>query len=110
MLPGIVSAFKRMQNIIAREPVGGEPDLSRMTDSAEKTLAYDYMWVKGMLGRAIARHDYRAALLVLADVTPDIDSFFADVHVMADKENRIALLRAMRDQFARVAWFSGIRS
>ena len=113
----LASAFKRMQNILAQAPEApdevGEPDLAKMTDAAEQTLALDYLQARGMLDDLVAHRRYGDALSIMASLGPALDHFFTEVHVMADdaevKANRIALLRSMRDQFIRVARFSEIR-
>jgi glycyl-tRNA synthetase beta chain len=110
----LATAFKRMQNILAQAPdSGGEPDLSRMTDDAEKALALDYLQARGMLEDLIANRRWRDALGIMATLGPSLDRFFTEVLVMAEdpevKANRIALLRSIRDQFVRVARFSEIR-
>jgi glycyl-tRNA synthetase beta chain len=85
-----------------------------MTDDAEKALALDYLQARGMLDDLIARRRYRDALSIMASLGPALDRFFTEVLVMAEdpevKANRMALLRSMRDQFARVARFSEIRA
>ena len=113
----LASAFKRMQNILAQAPEApdevGEPDLAKMTDAAEQTLALDYLQARGMLDDLVAHRRYGDALSIMASLGPALDRFFTEVHVMAEdpevKANRIALLRSMRDQFVRVARFSEIR-
>ena len=110
----LATAFKRMQNILAQGADSeGEPDLSRMTDDAEKALALDYLQARGMLGNLIADRRWRDALGIMASLGPSLDRFFTEVLVMAEdpevKANRIALLRSIRDQFVRVARFSEIR-
>jgi glycyl-tRNA synthetase beta chain len=104
----LATAFKRVQNILAQAPEGaGEPDLQRMTEDAEKQLAVDYLQARSMLDDLIARRRYEEALSIMASLGPSLDRFFTEVLVMAEdpdvKANRIALLRSMRDQFARVA-------
>jgi glycyl-tRNA synthetase beta chain len=110
----LATAFKRMQNILAQGADSeGEPDLSRMTDDAEKALALDYLQARGMLENLIADRRWRDALGIMASLGPSLDRFFTEVLVMAEdpevKANRIALLRSIRDQFVRVARFSEIR-
>jgi glycyl-tRNA synthetase beta chain len=111
----LATAFKRMQNILEEAPgENAEPDPAKMTDDAEKALALDYLQARGMLDDLIARRRYRDALSIMASLGPALDRFFTEVLVMAEdpevKANRMALLRSMRDQFARVARFSEIRA
>jgi glycyl-tRNA synthetase beta chain len=109
----LATAFKRIQNILAQaEDVPGEPDLAQMTEDAEKAVALDYLQAKDMLDDLIGKRQYQDALSVMASLGPSLDRFFTEVMVLTDDEalrtNRIALLRAMRDQFFRVARFSEI--
>ena len=54
-----------------------------------------------------ATGDYQQALTLLADLRESVDQFFEDVMVMADdealKNNRLALLTNLREQFLHVA-------
>jgi glycyl-tRNA synthetase beta chain len=110
----LAAAFKRMQNILAQAPDAlGEPDPSKMTDEAEQALAGDYLQARGMIDDLLAQRHFHDALGIMASFGPALDRFFTEVHVMAQDEgvkaNRIALLKAIRDQFARVAKFAEIR-
>ncbi|MGA7991301.1 MAG: glycine--tRNA ligase subunit beta, partial [Thermoanaerobaculia bacterium] len=111
----LAAAFKRMQNILAQAPDAvGEPDPAKMTDDAERALAGDFLQARGIVDDLIAQRRFRDALGIMASFGPALDRFFTEVLVMAEDEsvkaNRIALLRAIRDQFARVAKFGEIRS
>ncbi len=107
-------AFKRIVNILAQAPdVAGEPDLSRMTEDAEKQLAMDYLQARSILDELIGKRRYDESLLVMASLGPSLDLFFSEVMVLTEdlgvRANRIALLRSMRDQFYRVARLSEIQ-
>jgi glycyl-tRNA synthetase beta chain len=109
------TAFKRIQNILAQGSAAvGEPDPRKMTDDAERALASDYMQARQMLDDLTARRRYEEALSIMASLGPSLDRFFTEVLVMAPdpdvKSNRLALLRSMRDQFARVARLNEIQS
>jgi glycyl-tRNA synthetase beta chain len=110
----LAAAFKRMQNILAQAPDAvGEPDPAKMTDVAEQALAGDFLQARGMIDDLLAQRHFHDALGIMASFGPALDRFFTEVHVMAEDEgvkaNRIALLKAIRDQFARVAKFGEIR-
>ncbi|MBK9062100.1 MAG: glycine--tRNA ligase subunit beta [Acidobacteria bacterium] len=110
----LAAAFKRMQNILAQAPEAlGEPDPAKMTDEAEQALAGDYLQARGMIDDLLSQRHFHDALGIMASFGPALDRFFTEVHVMAEDEgvkaNRIALLKAIRDQFARVAKFAEIR-
>ncbi len=110
----LAAAFKRMQNILAQAPDAlGEPDPAKMTDEAEQALAGDFLQARGMIDDLLTQRHFHDALGIMASFGPALDRFFTEVHVMAEDEgvkaNRIALLKAIRDQFARVAKFGEIR-
>ena len=107
-------AFKRIQNILAQAGEGAlEPDPSLMSEDAERQLAADYFQARGMIDLLLGSRQYAMALSVMASLGPSLDRFFTEVLVLAEDEalrrNRIALLRAMRDQFSRVARFNEIQ-
>jgi glycyl-tRNA synthetase beta chain len=111
----LATAFKRVQNILAQagDP-GGEVDPALVTEDAERALAADYFQARGMLDDLIGRRHWGEALAVMASLGPPLDRFFTEVMVMAEdqavRRNRLALLKAMRDQFFRVARFSEIQA
>jgi glycyl-tRNA synthetase beta chain len=113
----LAAAFKRMQNILAQSPgapdAAVEPDPAKMTDEAEQALAGDFLQARGMVDDLLAERRFHDALAIMASFGPALDRFFTEVLVMAEdgdvRANRIALLRAIRDQFARVAKFGEIR-
>ncbi len=107
-------AFKRIQNILAQAGEGApEPDPALLSEDAERQLASDYFQARGMIDLLVGSRQYAMALSVMASLGPSLDRFFTEVLVLAEDEavrrNRIALLRAMRDQFARVARFNEIQ-
>ena len=57
--------------------------------------------------------DYAAAYAALAALRPDVDRFFDEVMVMdpdpAQRDNRLALLRALHEVFAPLADFSKLQ-
>ncbi len=108
-------AFKRVQNILAQAGDGvASLDPALLTEEAEQALAGDYLQAKGMLDELIGQRNYRVALSIMASLGPALDRFFTEVMVLTDdpavRGNRVALLRAMRDQFFRVARFSEIQA
>ncbi len=110
----LAAAFKRMQNILEQAPGAvGEADPARMTDAAEQALASDFLQARGMVDELLGQRRFHDALGIMASFGPGLDRFFTEVLVMAEdpdvKANRIALLMAIRDQFARVAKFGEIR-
>ncbi|HQR47470.1 MAG TPA: glycine--tRNA ligase subunit beta, partial [Thermoanaerobaculia bacterium] len=111
----VATAFKRVQNILAQaEETGGEMDPALFSEDAERALAGDFVQARGVLDELIAARDYQVALGIMASLGPALDRFFTEVMVLTDdpavRGNRVALLRAMRDQFFRVARFSEIQA
>jgi glycyl-tRNA synthetase beta chain len=111
----VATAFKRVQNILAQaEETGGEMDPALFSEDAERALAGDFVQARGVLDELIAQRDYQVALGIMASLGPALDRFFTEVMVLTDdpavRGNRVALLRAMRDQFFRVARFSEIQT
>ncbi|MGZ6143471.1 MAG: glycine--tRNA ligase subunit beta [Myxococcales bacterium] len=109
------AAFKRIANILAQakekglEPVGLKAELA--STPAEKALI-------AALGRsevaeALENENYLAAYEALAGLRPDVDQFFDDVMVMdpdpAQRDNRLALLRALNELFSPLADFSRLQ-
>ena len=110
----LATAFKRIQNILGEGDEAREPDPEKMTEDAERQLASDYFQARAFLDELIAHRRYEEALSLMASLGPVLDRFFVEVLVMAPdpevRANRLALLRSMRDQFARVARVSEIHA
>ncbi|MCT8988255.1 glycine--tRNA ligase subunit beta [Shewanella phaeophyticola] len=105
----LAAANKRVSNILAK--VEGElPEninQSLLAETAEKALAEKLAQLQPQLAPLFANADYQQALTLLADLRESVDQFFEDVMVMADdealKNNRLALLTNLREQFLHVA-------
>lgn len=105
----LAAANKRVSNILAK--VEGElpakVTLSLLTETAEKALAEQLTSLQPKLAPLFATGDYQQALTLLAELRESVDQFFEDVMVMADdealKNNRLALLNNLREQFLHVA-------
>ena len=78
-----------------------------LTEPAEKALADKLVQLQPQLAPLFADGNYQQALTLLADLRENVDQFFEDVMVMADdealKNNRLALLTNLREQFLHVA-------
>ena len=109
------AAFKRIANILtqAREkglaPVGLQLELARAP--AERALIAAY--TKSKVAEALENENYLAAYEALAALRPEVDKFFDDVMVMdpdpAQRDNRLALLRALHELFSPLADFSRLQ-
>ncbi|WP_076416450.1 glycine--tRNA ligase subunit beta [Shewanella sp. UCD-KL12] len=105
----LAAANKRVSNILAK--VEGELpatiDTSLLVESAEKALAEKLNELQPKLAPLFAAANYQEALALLADLRESVDTFFEDVMVMADdealKNNRLALLSSLREQFLHAA-------
>jgi len=105
----LAAANKRVSNILAK--VEGELpatiDASLLVESAEKALADKLNELQPKLAPLFAAANYQEALALLADLRESVDTFFEDVMVMADdealKNNRLALLSSLREQFLHAA-------
>ncbi|MCA1828108.1 MAG: glycine--tRNA ligase subunit beta [Myxococcales bacterium] len=109
------AAFKRIANILAQArekglaPVGLKPDLARTP--AERALIAAS--TKAGITEALENENYVAAYEALAALRPEVDEFFDDVMVMdpdaAQRDNRLALLRALHELFSPLADFSRLQ-
>jgi glycyl-tRNA synthetase beta chain len=112
------AAFKRIANILAQAEekkiakAALQPELAKMP--AEKALLAALEQSRERLGAALDEgEDYPAAYAALADLRPAVDAFFDDVMVMdpdpAQRDNRLALLRALHELFAPLADFARLQ-
>jgi len=105
----LAAANKRVSNILAK--VEGELpaaiDAGLLVENAEKVLAEKLNELQPQLAPLFAAANYQEALALLADLRESVDTFFEDVMVMADdealKNNRLALLSSLREQFLHAA-------
>jgi Glycyl-tRNA synthetase, beta subunit len=78
-----------------------------LAEAAEQALAAKLAELQPQLAPLFANADYQQALTLLASLRESVDQFFEDVMVMADdealKNNRLALLNNLREQFLHVA-------
>ncbi|WP_434930825.1 glycine--tRNA ligase subunit beta [Shewanella sp. HL-SH5] len=105
----LAAANKRVSNILAKVE-GTLPETinqSLLVEPAEKALADKLIQLQPELAPLFANADYQQALTLLADLRESVDTFFEDVMVMADdealKNNRLALLNSLREQFLHIA-------
>ncbi|QYK01434.1 glycine--tRNA ligase subunit beta [Shewanella psychrotolerans] len=105
----LAAANKRVSNILAK--VEGELpatiDDNLLVEGAEKALAAKINELQPLLAPLFAAANYQEALSLLANLRESVDTFFEDVMVMADdealKNNRLALLSSLREQFLHAA-------
>ncbi|MDD8060602.1 glycine--tRNA ligase subunit beta [Shewanella metallivivens] len=105
----LAAANKRVSNILAKveSELPANINQALLTETAEKALADKLAQLQPQLAPLFANADYQQALTLLADLRESVDLFFEDVMVMADdealKNNRLALLTNLREQFLHVA-------
>ncbi|TDG15788.1 glycine--tRNA ligase subunit beta [Seongchinamella unica] len=106
----LAAANKRVSNILGKlddqhEFGGVSTDL--LEEPAEKALQERLSVLSAVAGDHLARGEYREALASLAGLREPVDQFFDGVMVNAENEslrnNRLNLLKALRDQFLEVA-------
>ncbi len=108
-------ANKRIANILrgtGAESTAREVDPALFDSAAERRLLAAIDRVASDHAARVARRDYDAALRALAGLKETVDHFFDEVLVMTEdatlRENRLALLRRLRDLFLDVADLSCI--
>jgi glycyl-tRNA synthetase beta chain len=105
----LVGANKRIANLLrqADDLIPAAVTSEELVEPVEKELASAVAETARRLDDALARSDYRTALEHLANLRDPVDRFFDGVMVMADdqalRNNRLALLAGLREQFLRVA-------
>ena len=106
----LAAANKRVSNILSKleQPIEHTKiNTELLTDNAEKQLAKLVTEKQQALKPLFAEANYQGALENLAELRESVDSFFDDVMVMVDdeavKQNRLQLLKQLRDLFLEVA-------
>lgn len=101
------AANKRVANILAKSEaaVSAEINQGLLQEAAEKALVAAIQ--SDGVQEALQSDDYAQTLNGLAKLKEPVDTFFDDVMVMADdeavKNNRLAILQALRLAFLKVA-------
>ena len=111
----LAEAFTRAGNIVAKAPAidAKEIDADLFEDDSERVLWKQGMAVREKVERALAGHDYDAALQEMATLREAVAEFFEAVLVMAEdakvRDNRLLLLAGIADLFTGIADFSQIQ-
>ncbi len=111
----LAAANKRISNILKKQDQTNDlvinPELFQ--EEAEKKLYAALSSVEKTALSYFDQGEYLSGLNVLAELRPVVDQFFDDVMVMVEdealKNNRLALLQRLADNFLRVADFSKIQ-
>jgi glycyl-tRNA synthetase beta chain len=105
----LAAANKRIGNILKKtdETIPDLVDASLFIDDAERALATKIDAMATVVAPLFAERNYESALIALAALRPEVDTFFDQVMVMADDEtvraNRLALLKRLSGLFLQVA-------
>ncbi|MEL0084136.1 MAG: glycine--tRNA ligase subunit beta, partial [Gammaproteobacteria bacterium] len=108
----LAAANKRVANILGKSALEGvdQVDKAQLVEPEELALYEALQDQTETVARAIDSQDYLGACTQLAGLREAVDGFFDAVMVMADddrlRNNRLALLRQMRELFLQVADFS----
>ena len=100
---------RRVANILAKQDgdISDAVDASLLQEEAEIALYKALESVKAEVESGVESSDYNAVLSALATLRDAVDSFFDNVMVMADddavRNNRLALLSVLRQQFLKAA-------
>lgn len=105
----LAAANKRVSNIIAKQD-GDLPESvneTLLTEAAEKELFAAVQQKQGEVAPLFQKQEYTRGLEALANLREKVDNFFDHVMVMTDDEalrnNRLALLKQLRELFLQVA-------
>lgn len=106
--PALVTAFKRVSNILKGTAPGVErPDERLFKDKEDAALLRASGEAAPKIAGFLEKGDYKKALETLASIKDEIDSFFDHVMVMAEDEklrtNRLRLLNSIRGLYIKIA-------
>ncbi|MBC7252386.1 MAG: glycine--tRNA ligase subunit beta [Actinobacteria bacterium] len=111
LLQRAYTGFERCHNLSARAEVA-ELDVDLLVEDAERNLYSKLTWAQEPLRGYLDAGEYKAALKVLLDLTPDIDRFFDEIFVMGEdarlRDNRLALLKKVASLFLEFADFTQV--
>ena len=106
----LAAANKRVSNILAKlddDHSFGEVNANLLQEAQEKALSEALDAVSGDVDSLLESGDYTGALSSMAVLQEPVDAFFDGVMVNAEdaelRQNRLNLLKALRDLFLRVA-------
>ncbi len=111
----LAAANKRISNILKKQDqaVADSIDSGLLLEAAEQALFQQLTQLEAKARGFFEQRDYLSGLNALAELRPAVDEFFDHVMVMAEdeklKQNRLALLQKLSDQFLQVADFSRIQ-
>jgi glycyl-tRNA synthetase beta chain len=106
----LAAANKRVSNILSKlddNTAIGKVNKGLLTEPAEIALAEQIQFHTEQVQPLFQQREYQSALAILAGLGSTVNAFFDDVMVMVEDEairnNRLALLKQLRDLFLEVA-------
>ncbi len=111
----LAAANKRISNILKKSNVKVKDKFDQhiLKEASEKSLADKLAEVKDKLAPMFDNADYQQAMRLLAGLKTPVDDFFDNVMVMDEdktlRDNRLALLKSLRDQFLKIADISKLQ-
>lgn len=97
----LMAGYNRANNMLAKVKEFAAVDKALLADDAEVSLFAGLQAAKAEAEKAMASHDYQAALAAEAALRPLIDNFFDNVMIMDKdenvKNNRLAILKEIVD-------------
>jgi len=112
----LANANKRISNILKKNdlPLPSTIDTSLLNLPAEQELFSQMNGVTPQINQAMADADFTKSLQLLAQLSPAVTGFFADVMVndpdLTLRGNRLALLNQLHQQMSRIADLSQLAS
>ena len=110
----LISANKRIRNILRQAPEGVDPGLSlTLSVPAEIQLSAELETLQPAVEQWVAAGDYDQALRKLGGLRPAVDGFFQDVLVMSEdsevRRSRLTLLSRLSSLFERIGDVSRLK-
>ncbi len=108
----LVIGQKRVANILVNTKFNKVIDETLLKEKAETALYQKGKGIEGELTSILEQKDYKSALALVFSLRKEIDQLFDDVLIMVDdknlRENRLALVNFIHEQFLKVADLSQI--
>ncbi len=108
----LMTAFTRAANLAKKAPSQGEVRLELLEDEAEEVLYRAFQQVNKDAVKFLQEKDYKGVLEQFSLLQKPVDDFFDQVMVMVENEelknNRLSLLKDIRNLFLKLADFNKI--
>lgn len=113
----LVEANKRVYNILNKndllESEFSTTNIELFETKEEENLYSTFKKVDKEIDSLLIKNDFSSALKLLAEIAPDLGNFFTNVMIMSENEkvknNRLALLKEIREAFLKIADISLIK-